>query len=172
MTEMTAAGLRGLSLMLLPLVLSSGNASLLVFIVFYGLDWIATVPPTVALATQRFGRERGTVSYGWVFASNQVGAAVAATGAGVIRTVTGDYFLAFGTAGLLCLVASAFSLGIGRSVPARRRRSCRRRRWCGSGATRRTARRAGLVVVCAGVGLDQPGSRCRRRSRRNSGSGV
>ena len=111
-------GLRGLSLMLLPLVLSAANASMIVFIVFYGLDWIATVPPTVALATQRFGREQGTIIYGWVFASHQVGAAVAATGAGVIRTVTGDYFLAFVTAGLLCLVAGALSLGIGRSMPA------------------------------------------------------
>ena len=109
-------GLRGLSLMLLPLALSAANFSMIVFIVFYGLDWIATVPPTVALATQRFGRERGMVVYGWIFASHQVGAAVAATGAGVIRTVTGDYFLAFVSAGALCLVAAALSLGVGRSA--------------------------------------------------------
>jgi MFS family permease len=107
-------GLRGLSLMLLPLAFSAANFSMIVFIVFYGLDWIATVPPTVALATQHFGRERGMILYGWVFASHQVGAAVAATGAGVIRTVTGDYFLAFVSAGLLCLVAAVLSLGIGR----------------------------------------------------------
>lgn len=107
-------GLRGLSLMLLPLAFSAANFSMIVFIVFYGLDWIATVPPTVALASQIFGRERGIVVYGWVFASHQVGAAVAATGAGVIRTVTGDYFLAFVSAGVLCLVAAALSLGIGR----------------------------------------------------------
>jgi len=55
------------------------------------------------------------VIYGWVFASHQVGAAIAATGAGVIRTVTGDYFLAFVSAGALCLVAAVLSLGIGRS---------------------------------------------------------
>ena len=106
-------GLRGLSLMLLPLAFSAANASMLVFIVFYGLDWVATVPPTVALAAQRFGRERGTLIFGWVFAAHQVGAAVAATGAGVIRTVTGDYQLAFISAGILCLFAAVLSLGIG-----------------------------------------------------------
>ncbi len=113
-------GLRGLSLMLLPLALSAANFTMIVFIVFYGLDWIATVPPTVALATERFGRERGTVVYGWVFASHMVGAAVAATGAGVIRTVTGNYFLAFVTAGIFCLLAAVLSMGIGREarVPA------------------------------------------------------
>jgi MFS family permease len=108
-------GLRGLSLMLLPLAFSMGSFSMIAFIVFYGLDWIATVPPTVNLATKTFGREQGMVSYGWVFASHQVGAAIAATGAGVIRTVTGDYFLAFVSAGALCLVAAVLSLGIGRS---------------------------------------------------------
>ena len=87
---------------------------MILFIVFYGLDWIATVPPTVALASQRFGRERGTVVFGWVFAAHQVGAAVAATGAGAIRTVTGDYLLAFAGAGTLCLLAAVLSLGIGR----------------------------------------------------------
>ena len=107
-------GLRGLSLMLLPLAFSAGSFSMIVFIVFYGLDWIATVPPTVALANERFGRERGMVVYGWIFASHQVGAAAAATGAGVIRTMTGDYFLAFVSAGVLCLVAAVLSLGIGR----------------------------------------------------------
>ena len=107
-------GLRGLSLMLLPLAFSAANFSMILFIVFYGLDWIATVPPTVALATRSFGRDRGTVIYGWVFASHQVGAAVAATGAGVIRTVTGEYLLAFLTAGAFCLLAAVLSLGVGR----------------------------------------------------------
>lgn len=111
-------GLRGLSLMLLPLALSAANFSMIIFIVFYGLDWIATVPPTVNLATERFGRERGTVVYGWVFASHMVGAAVAATGAGIIRTVTGNYFLAFVTAGAFCLLAAVLSLGIGREAEA------------------------------------------------------
>lgn len=109
-------GLRGLSLMLLPLVFSAQNFGLILFIVFYGLDWVATVPPTVALAAQSFGREQGTLIFGWVFAAHQVGAAVAATGAGVIRTVTGDYFLAFVSAGVLCLVAAVLSMGIGRDA--------------------------------------------------------
>ena len=107
-------GLRGLSLMLLPLAFSAGSFTMIAFIVFYGLDWIATVPPTVNLATKQFGREQGMIVYGWVFAAHMVGAAVAATGAGVIRTVTGDYFLAFVSAGLLCLVAAVLSLGFGR----------------------------------------------------------
>ena len=111
-------GLRGLSLMLLPLAFSAGNFSMIAFIVFYGLDWVATVPPTIALATKSFGRERGPLIYGWVFASHQVGAAVAATGAGVIRTVTGDYFLAFVSAGALCLVAAVLSMGVGRTAPS------------------------------------------------------
>ena len=109
-------GLRGLSLMLLPLVFSAQNFGLILFIVFYGLDWVATVPPTVSLAAQSFGREQGTVIFGWVFAAHQVGAPVAATGAGVIRTITGDYFLAFVSAGVLCLVAAVLSMGIGREA--------------------------------------------------------
>ncbi len=109
-------GLRGLSLMLLPLVFSAQNFGLILFIVFYGLDWVATVPPTVSLAAQSFGREQGTVIFGWVFAAHQLGAAVAATGAGVIRTITGDYFLAFVSAGVLCLVAAVLSMGIGREA--------------------------------------------------------
>ncbi|MEZ4563717.1 MAG: MFS transporter [Thermomicrobiales bacterium] len=111
-------GLRGLSLMLLPLAFSAGSFSMIAFIVFYGLDWVATVPPTIALATKSFGRERGPLIYGWVFASHQVGAAIAATGAGVIRTITGDYFLAFVSAGALCLVAAVLSMGIGRTAPS------------------------------------------------------
>jgi MFS family permease len=111
-------GLRGLSLMLLPLAFSAGSFSMIGFIVFYGLDWVATVPPTIALATKSFGRERGPLIYGWVFASHQVGAAIAATGAGVIRTITGDYFLAFVSAGALCLVAAVLSMGIGRTAPS------------------------------------------------------
>jgi hypothetical protein len=90
---------------------------MIAFIVFYGLDWVATVPPTIALATKSFGRERGPLIYGWVFASHQVGAAIAATGAGVIRTITGDYFLAFVSAGALCLVAAVLSMGVGRTAP-------------------------------------------------------
>ena len=86
---------------------------MVVFIVIYGLDWVATVPPTVALCRRAFGSE-GTIVFGWVFASHQIGAAIAATVAGVIRDTTGQYTLAwFGAAGL-CVVAAALSLGIRR----------------------------------------------------------
>ena len=68
---------------------------------FYGLDWIATVPPTVKLTSQAFGRENTRVVYGWIGASHQLGASMAAFGAGAIRTVAGDYQHAFTAAGLL-----------------------------------------------------------------------
>lgn len=105
-------GLRGLSLFALPVLISAvPDAQVLLFVVFYGLDWVATVPPTVALCRQLFG-DRGTLVFGWVFASHQVGAAVAASAAGLIRTSTGSYDLAFVGAGALCLVATACSLGV------------------------------------------------------------
>ena len=100
-------GLRGLSLFILPLALKSTGVSLIVFIVFYGLDWVATVPPTAALTVEIFGPETGSIVYGWVFAAHQFGAAFAAYGAGFIRTQTGDYLLAFIIAGVLCLFAAA-----------------------------------------------------------------
>lgn len=108
-------GLRGLSLILLPWAFGSPHFALVVFIVFYGLDWVATVPPTVALATESFGKERAAVVYGWVFAAHQVGAAVAAFGAGALRTEFGSYLIAFTFAGLLCLLAAATALQIGRA---------------------------------------------------------
>jgi predicted MFS family arabinose efflux permease len=74
--------------------------------VFYGLDWIATVPPTVKLAVDRFGREKAPVVFGWVFAGHQLGAATAAFGGGLIRTNYESYLPAFFIAGLLCLVAA------------------------------------------------------------------
>jgi sugar phosphate permease len=110
-------GLRGLSLVLLPHALVD-QQGLSVFTVFYGLDWIATVPPTVRLATDAFGRTDGPIVFGWVMAAHQVGAAMAALGAGSIRTVLGDYQLAFLSSGLLCLVAAMFSLAIGRGRAA------------------------------------------------------
>jgi predicted MFS family arabinose efflux permease len=100
-------GLRGMSLFVLPLALRSTGVSLIVFIVFYGLDWVATVPPTAALAAEIFGPETGSIVYGWIFASHQFGAAFAAYGAGAIRTWTGDYLPAFVIAGVLCLIAAA-----------------------------------------------------------------
>ena len=109
----TYYGLRGLSLIFLPHALTAGTG-LLVFAVFYGLDWIATVPPTLRLATEAFGKEDGPVVFGWVVAAHQVGAGVAALGAGLIRTVLGDYQIAFLISGALCLVAALLSLGLGR----------------------------------------------------------
>ncbi|RAU22380.1 MFS transporter [Paramagnetospirillum kuznetsovii] len=107
-------GLRGLSLIFLDWAFGPDVFGLWLFAVFYGLDWIATVPPTVKLCAQAFGRERAGVMFGWIFASHQVGAAVAAFMAGWIRTDLGDYYLAFVAAGLTCLVAAAMALMIGR----------------------------------------------------------
>jgi MFS family permease len=73
---------------------------------FYGLDWVATVPPTVALCVQRFGVRRGPLVYGWVFAGHQIGGAVAAVGAGYLRDLTGSYRSSFIVAGAFCIVAA------------------------------------------------------------------
>ena len=110
-------GLRGLSLLALPYLFGSSHFGLLVFVVFYGLDWVATVPPTVALTAEAFGRERVGVVFGWIFAAHQFGAAFAAWGAGAVRTWFGDYGWAFGTAGLLCLFAAGLVGQIARSGP-------------------------------------------------------
>jgi sugar phosphate permease len=107
-------GLRGLSLLLLPFALGSAYLSLLVFIVFYGLDWVATVPPTIALSAGVLGRARAGIVFGWVFASHQLGAAFAASAAGSLRTWLGDYQVSFISAGLLCLIASGLVIRIGR----------------------------------------------------------
>ncbi|HEX5110327.1 MAG TPA: MFS transporter [Vicinamibacterales bacterium] len=108
--------LRGISLLFLPLTLSQGASSLVVFGVFYGLDWIATVPPTVRLTSEAFGRENTGVIYGWIGASHQLGASAAAFGAGAIRTMLGDYQMAFWAAGVLCVLAGLSFLTIGRSL--------------------------------------------------------
>src|SRR6476620_5826976 len=106
--------LRGVSLLFLPLTLSSGAHGLGWFAVFYGLDWIATVPPTVKLTGEAFGRENTGVVYGWIGASHQLGAASAAFTAGLIRTSSGDYNLAFWIAGVLCVLAGSSFLAMGR----------------------------------------------------------
>jgi MFS family permease len=98
-------GLRGLSLLALPYVFGSPRFGLILFVVFYGLDWVATVPPTVALTAEIFGRESVGVVFGWIFAAHMAGAAVAAWAAGAARTSFGGYGWAFGTSGLLCLFA-------------------------------------------------------------------
>jgi MFS family permease len=103
---------RGLSLVCLPALLSPhANPGTWVFIVFYGLDWVATVPPTIALCRTYFGA-RTPVVFGWVFASHQIGAAVAAAGAGWLRDLQGDYDLAFYLAAGLCALAAVLCLGV------------------------------------------------------------
>ena len=111
----TYYALRGLSLLYLPIALNQPNAGLVLFIVFYGLDWVATVPPTATLATSAFGRENGPVVYGWIFTAHQFGAAFAALAAGAVRSTFGDYLVAFVFAGGLCLAAAAMSIRIGKS---------------------------------------------------------
>ncbi|MDP4508878.1 MFS transporter [Nonomuraea turcica] len=108
-------GLRGLSLMVLPsLFAATTEPSMLIFIVFYGLDWVATVPPTVALCRRIYGAD-GAVVFGWVFGSHQIGAAIAAVGAGLTRDHLGAYDLAWYGAGALCLLAAGMSLAIGQA---------------------------------------------------------
>jgi MFS family permease len=122
-------GLRGLSLLFLPAALGNqllGLAAfqtpfafgaaplgLVVFAVFYGLDWVATVPPTVRLAADVFGKARVGIMFGWIAAAHQLGAATAAFGAGALRTWLGSYQVSFMAAGLLCLAAVGLVLRIG-----------------------------------------------------------
>jgi len=108
--------LRGGSLVLLPqLFAATTEPSMWAFIIFYGLDWVATVPPTVALCRQWFGRDTGPIVFGWVFASHQLGAAVAAFAAGLVRDELGSYDLAWYGAGGLCVLATVMSLRIRRA---------------------------------------------------------
>jgi sugar phosphate permease len=109
-------GMRGLALLFLPAAYDLGAPALAGFVVFYGLDWIATVPPTVRLVADRFGRERVGPVFGWVFAAHQLGGAAAAFGAGAAHTWLGEYLLAFLVAGGLCLLAAGLVLGVGRSA--------------------------------------------------------
>jgi MFS family permease len=108
-------GLRGLSLVFLPFS-DFTFYGLSLFAVFYGLDWIATVPPTVRLTAQRFGAERANLVFGWIFAGHQLGAGTAAFGAGLSRTVYATYLPAFFAAGTLCIVAALIVLAIARPV--------------------------------------------------------
>jgi sugar phosphate permease len=121
-------GLRGLSLLYLPFT-DFSFYGLSLFAVFYGLDWIATVPPTVKLTADRFGRERAGIVFGWIFAGHQIGAASAAFGAGLVRTEYSTYLPAFFVAGALCIIAalavvsvrkpSAHGIAIAAPAPAR-----------------------------------------------------
>lgn len=105
-------GLRGLSLLFLPYALDATPAALMVFSVFYGLDWIATVPPTVRLAGKEFGKEKAGMIFGWVVVFHQIGASAAAYGAGAVRDWLGSYTVPFVAAGLVCLVASLMAVSI------------------------------------------------------------
>jgi predicted MFS family arabinose efflux permease len=110
-------GLRGLSLVFLPYALDSTFLGLTIFVVFYGLDWVATVPPTVRLCNHSFGKHSGVV-FGWVWASHQLGAATAAFGGGVMHSFLGTYTFIFLVAGILCVLASGFVIQIrGRKEP-------------------------------------------------------
>ncbi|MDE2362490.1 MAG: MFS transporter [Hyphomicrobiales bacterium] len=111
-------GLRGLSLLWLPFSTFSVYG-LSIFAVFYGLDWIATVPPTVKLTGRAFGPEKAGLVFGWIFASHQVGSAIAAYGGGASRAWLHSYVPAFYVAGAACLVAAVMVLMIGRSGAAK-----------------------------------------------------
>jgi sugar phosphate permease len=106
-------GLRGLSLLFLPFSFDYSVYGLSMFAVFYGLDWIATVPPTVRLAAKSFGKENAALMFGWIAAVHQVGGASAAFAAGYIRTETGTYLGAFIASGLICLLAAVMVCFIG-----------------------------------------------------------
>lgn len=105
---------RGLSLFLLPaIIFQTVHPSTVVFIIFYGLDWVATVPPTIVLCRKILGPDRGTVVYGWVFAGHQIGGATAALGAALLRTHFGNYSIAFYISGAMCVLTSYLVLQIG-----------------------------------------------------------
>jgi predicted MFS family arabinose efflux permease len=112
-------GLRGLSLLFLPFSGFSFYA-LALFAVFYGLDWVATVPPTVKLAAERFGVERAGIVFGWIFTGHQIGAASATLLAGAARTEFETYMPALLAAGALCILAAILILTIERGEPALR----------------------------------------------------
>ncbi len=116
-------GLRGLSLLFLPYAFDLSFYGLPVFAVFYGLDWIATVPPTLKLAGKAFGEANAALMFGWIAAAHQIGAAAAAWLAGLVRTRTGDYAPAFIAAGMLCIVAAMMVTLIGVESPRRPARS-------------------------------------------------
>jgi sugar phosphate permease len=113
-------GLRGCSLIYLPFS-SFTFYGLSLFAAFYGLDWIATVPPTVKLAADRFGREKAGMVFGWIFTGHQIGAATAAFGAGLSRTEFSTYLPAFFAAGTLCIGASLLVL----TLPSRKSQAAR-----------------------------------------------
>jgi sugar phosphate permease len=105
-------GLRGLSLILLPFT-GFSVVGLSAFAVFYGLDWVATVPPTVRLTAERFGAEKANLTFGWIFTAHMLGAAAAALGGGISRTEFATYLPSLYVAGVACVIAAALVLTIG-----------------------------------------------------------
>jgi predicted MFS family arabinose efflux permease len=103
---------RGVSLLFLPFV--HDTLTIAAFAILFGLDYIATVPPTVALVADRFGRPNVGIVYGWVFAAHMIGAAIAAWVAGIVRDGVGDYAPAFVAAGWIAILAGFAALFIGR----------------------------------------------------------
>ncbi|KHF32186.1 MFS transporter [Paenibacillus sp. JTLBN-2024] len=92
---------------------------LVAFSVFYGLDWIATVPPTAKLAGEAFGKEKSGMIFGWIVVAHQIGASAAAYGAGALRDWLGSYSQAFVVAGFLCFIASVMAMQIRKSRAGR-----------------------------------------------------
>lgn len=110
---------RGIGLLVLPLLLSATvQPSMIVFVVIYGLDWVATVPPTAAICREVFGAD-GSVVFGWVFAAHQLGAAAAALAAGAIRDATGHYTYAWFGAAAMCTIAAVISATIRKDTAAK-----------------------------------------------------
>jgi hypothetical protein len=123
-------GLRGLALLAVPALLGPEVAPpLLVVVALFGLDWVATVPPTVVLCREAFGAERGGIIFGWVFAAHMIGASAAAAVSGAMRAASGDYTSAWLLRGALALAAAAASLTLPAAprAPGRPRRSSRKR---------------------------------------------
>lgn len=106
--------LRGLALLFLPFAYGSGYFGIVLFVVFYGLDWVATVPPTVRLTADIFGKAQAGRVFAWIFVAHQLGAATVSYAAGQLYDWFGDYRAAFYTSGLICLVAASMAIRIGR----------------------------------------------------------
>jgi sugar phosphate permease len=102
--------LRGASLLILPFV--HDFSGLVVFAVIYGLDWFATVPPSMAITADTFGRQNVGKVYGWIFMSHQIGAAIMSSAAGAVRDYVGDYNLAFLSGGMIAMIAAGLALQI------------------------------------------------------------
>jgi len=102
--------LRGCSLLLLPF--ARDYFGLVVFAIIYGLDWFATVPPSMAITADTFGRQNVGKVYGWIFMSHQIGAAIMASAAGAVRTHLGNYDIAFFAGGMIAMIAAICALNI------------------------------------------------------------